>query len=151
MSQKHFNTETETLEISGYLPTELERFHAVVMDEDTWYNEIRRPGKNYAVRVNRFLDGLLAILKSWEEKEPCLIYPYLYILHVDLTEDKKTALVSLQRTHGYEFVFENVEIPFEQTAFLLLDVIIVLASRIFSIMISIYRIRFSVDTIDISY
>ena len=36
MSWKHFNTETETLEISGYLPTELERFHAVVMDEDTW-------------------------------------------------------------------------------------------------------------------
>lgn len=31
MSWKHFNTETETLEISGYLPTELERFHAVVM------------------------------------------------------------------------------------------------------------------------
>ena len=75
MSWKHFNTETETLEISGYLPTELERFHAVVMDEDTWYNEIRRPGKDYAVRVNRFLDGLLTILKSWEEKEPCLIYP----------------------------------------------------------------------------
>lgn len=46
MSWKHFNTETETLEISGYLPTELERFHAVVMDEDTWYNEIRRPGKD---------------------------------------------------------------------------------------------------------
>ena len=26
MSWKHYNTETETLEISGYLPTELERF-----------------------------------------------------------------------------------------------------------------------------
>ena len=37
MSWKHYNTETETLEISGYLPTELERFHAVVMNEDTWY------------------------------------------------------------------------------------------------------------------
>ena len=84
MSWKHFNTETETLEISGYLPTELERFHAVVMDEDTW-----------------------------EEKEPCLIYPYLYILHVDLTENKKTALVSLQRTHGYEFIFKDIAIPFE--------------------------------------
>ena len=76
-------------------------------------NEIRRPGKDYAVRVNRFLDGLLAILKSWEEKEPCLIYPYLYILHVDLTENKKTALVSLQRTHGYEFIFKDIAIPFE--------------------------------------
>lgn len=113
MSWKHFNTETETLEISGYLPTELEHFHAVVMDEDTWYNEIRRPGKDYAVRVNKFLDGLLAILKFWEEKETCLIYPYMYILHIDLAEDKKTALVSLQRTHSYEFVFKNVEIPFE--------------------------------------
>ena len=113
MSWKHYNTETETLEISGYLPTELERFHAVVMNEDTWYKQIRRPGNNYAVRVNRFLDGLLTILKSWEEKEPCLIYPYLYILHVDLTEDKKTALVSLQRTHGYEFVFKDISIPFE--------------------------------------
>lgn len=113
MSWKHYNTETETLEISGYLPTELERFHAVVMNEDTWYKQIRRPGNNYAVRVNRFLDGLLAILKSWEEKEPCLIYPYLYILHVNLTEDKKTALVSLQRTHGYEFIFKDIAIPFE--------------------------------------
>lgn len=113
MSWKHYNTETETLEISGYLPTELERFHTVVMNEDTWYKQIRRPGNNYAVRVNRFLDGLLAILKSWEEKEPCLIYPYLYILHVNLTEDKKTALVSLQRTHGYEFVFKDIAIPFE--------------------------------------
>ena len=70
MSWKHFNTETETLEISGYLPTELERFHAVVMDEDTWYNEIRRPGKDYAVRVNKFLDGLLAILSSGKRKKP---------------------------------------------------------------------------------
>ena len=113
MSWKHYNTETETLEISGYLPTELERFHAVVMNEDTWYKQIRRPGNNYAVRVNRFLDGLLTILKSWEEKEPCLIYSYLYILHVDLTENKKTALVSLQRTHGYEFIFKDIAIPFE--------------------------------------
>ena len=39
MSWKHYNTETETLEISGYLPTELERFHAVVMNEDTWYKQ----------------------------------------------------------------------------------------------------------------
>ena len=113
MSWKHYNTETETLEISGYLPTELERFHTVVMNEDTWYKQIRRPSNNYAVRVNRFLDGLLTVLKSWEEKEHCLIDPYLYILHIDLTSDKKTSLVSLQRTQGYEFVCKDIEIPFE--------------------------------------
>ena len=69
--------------------------------------------EDYTLNKLLILDGLLTILKSWEEKEPCLIYPYLYILHVDLTEDKKTALVSLQRTHGYEFVFKDIAIPFE--------------------------------------
>lgn len=33
--------------------------------------------------------------------------------YVNLTEDKKTALVSLQRTHGYEFVFKDIAIPFD--------------------------------------
>lgn len=113
MSWRHYNPETDTIEISGYLPSELERFHAVVMSEDTWYRYIRGTDRNYAVRVNKFLDGLLALLNAWENRECCLIYPFLYILHIDLTEDKKSALVSLQRSFSYEFVFVNEVIPFE--------------------------------------
>lgn len=113
MSWRHYNPETDTIEINGYLPSELERFHAVVMNEDTWYRYIRKPCKDYAVRVNKFLDGLLALLNAWEDRESSLIYPFMYILHINLTEDKKSALVSLQRTFGYEFVFINEVIPFE--------------------------------------
>lgn len=56
MSWKHFNTEPKHLKSADICQ---QNWNASMRrkDEDTWYNEIRRPGKDYAVRVNKFLDG----------------------------------------------------------------------------------------------
>ena len=86
--------------LSGDNMEEVRTFSAIAHEDDILQTYLKEIGK-------------IKLLKSWEEKEPCLIYPYLYILHVNLTEDRKTALVSLQRTHGYEFIFKDIAIPFE--------------------------------------
>ena len=39
---------------------------------------------------------------------------YFYILHIDLAETPNTALVSLQRNRGYEFIFKDVPVSFAE-------------------------------------
>lgn len=109
MSWMHYDVEKGINELCGILPSEINSF-TVIMEENTWYNVIRKPGE-HTERVNKFLNGLKVLLEMWDEKEPDLLFEHLYILHIDL-QDENTALVSLQRKHGYEFVFKNVPISF---------------------------------------
>ena len=62
--------------------------------------------------VNTFLDGLKDLLDTLAKEEPDINYHKAYILHIDLTEDEKTALVSIQRIRAYAFVCKNIPIPF---------------------------------------
>ncbi|MBU5447949.1 MULTISPECIES: hypothetical protein [Clostridia] len=106
----HYNTEAGRCEACVTLPSELEGFH-VVMKDHTWYDVIRNPYERQH-RVNKFLDGLKDLLDTLAEKEPDIYYHKAYILHIDLTEDEKTALVSIQRTRAYAFICKNIPIPF---------------------------------------
>ena len=100
MSWKHYDPKTKICEYRS-LPRVLCDFDTVVMDENTW-NAIKKAS------LPTFLDNLKKLLDSYSDEEFMLIIRYFYILHIDLAETPNTALVSLQRNRGYEFVFKDV-------------------------------------------
>lgn len=89
------------------LPRVLCDFDTVVMDENTW-NAIKKAS------LPTFLDNLKKLLDSYSDEEFMLTIRYFYILHIDLAETPNTALVSLQRNRGYEFVFKDVPVSFAE-------------------------------------
>ena len=94
MTWKHYDPKTKICEYRS-LPRVLCDFDTVVMDEDTW-NAIKK------------------LLDSYSDEEFMLTIRYFYILHIDLAEASNTALVSLQRNRGYEFVFKDVPVSFAE-------------------------------------
>lgn len=116
MSWMKYNKETKETEKAGVLVSDLERFSSIVMEESTWekINQFSdRVPWGRESRMNTFVDDLLCRLeyKEAELNEPVRNRPENYILHIDLDESKDTALVSIQRTVSYEFIFKNMEIP----------------------------------------
>lgn len=106
MSWKHYDPKTKICEYRS-LPRVLCDFDTVVMDENTW-NAIKKAS------LPTFLDNLKKLLDSYSDEEFMLIIRYFYILHIDLAETPNTALVSLQRNRGYEFVFKDVPVSFAE-------------------------------------
>ena len=106
MSWRHYDPETKICRYRG-LPRVLCDFDTVVMEEDTW-NTIKE------VSLPAFLDNLKKLLDSYLDEEFMLTIRYFYILHIDLAETPNTALVSLQRKRGYEFVFKDIPVSFAE-------------------------------------
>lgn len=106
MSWKHYDPKTKICEYRS-LPRVLCDFDTVVMEKDTW-NAIKKTS------LPAFLDNLKKLLDSYSDEEFMLTIRCFYILHIDLAETPNTALVSLQRNRGYEFVFKDVPVSFAE-------------------------------------
>ena len=106
MSWKHYDPKTKICEYRS-LPRILCDFDTVVMDENTW-NTFKKAS------FSTFLGNLKKLLDSYSDEEFMLTIRYFYILHIDLAETPNTALVSLQRKRGYEFVFKDVLVSFAE-------------------------------------
>lgn len=119
MSWMRYNKETKKTQKVCTLVSDLEKFDSIVMDNETW-NEINQFSDNVPwgreSRMNTFVDDLITALafKEAENNEPLNGQPWNYILHVELNEDKDTAIISIQRRTSYEFVLKNLPIPLKK-------------------------------------
>lgn len=119
MSWMRYNKETKKTQKVCTLVSDLEKFDSVVMDIETW-NEINQFSDNVPwgreSRMNTFVDDLITALafKEAENNEPLNGQLWNYILHIELNEDKDTAIISIQRRTSYEFVLKNLPIPLKK-------------------------------------
>ena len=114
MNWMKYNKETRQIDLLPYI-SELSGFQAIVIDERTWNVICKRsasaaPGKAKGRKI-KFLANLFDLLKAQDETRPITEHAYDYVLHIELSADETNALISLQRTSTYEFIFRNEIIP----------------------------------------
>ena len=105
MSWMKYNTETNSIDLLGYI-SELSTFRALVMEESTWKVITKRnPKATKKTRRQKFLSDLTALLEKKDKK--ILQQPYDYVLHIELSSDESNAIISVQRSATYEYIFRN--------------------------------------------
>ena len=97
MSWMKYNTETNSIDLLGYI-SELSTFRALVMEESTWKIITKKSPKTTG--------------KTRRQKDKKIMQqPYDYVLHIELSADESNALISVQRSTTYEYIFRNEIIP----------------------------------------
>lgn len=105
MSWMKYNTETNSIDLLGYI-SELSTFRALVMEESTWKIITKKSPKTTGkTRRQKFLSDLFALLEKKDKKT--MQQPYDYVLHIELSADESNALISVQRSTTYEYIFRN--------------------------------------------